>query len=148
MSGAPIGVPPMKIAMYRATTRPRSCGAVDSWTVALAAVIRVSDDSPTGISATAKVRYVGASAATTLNTPKAAVAPRTRLVRGFSRRAASSAPPSEPIAITEPSSPYSPDPWWNTVLAISAVVSWKLSPNVPTSPTTVSSRIRSGRPRT
>lgn len=40
----------MKMAMYSAITRPRSCGAVRSWTAALAAVIRVSDDRPTGIS--------------------------------------------------------------------------------------------------
>jgi len=43
----------MKIAMYSAITRPRSSGAVDSWTVALAAVMSVSDDSPTGTRATA-----------------------------------------------------------------------------------------------
>ena len=36
-----------------AMTRPRMCGAVDSWTVALAAVMSVSDDSPTGTRATA-----------------------------------------------------------------------------------------------
>lgn len=46
----------MKIAMYSAITRPRSCGAEESCTVALAAVIRVSDDRPTGTSATANHR--------------------------------------------------------------------------------------------
>jgi hypothetical protein len=56
MMGAPTGVPPMKIAMYRAITRPRIAGSVASCTLVFAAVIRVSDDSPTGISARAKVR--------------------------------------------------------------------------------------------
>ena len=31
-SGAPMGVPPMKIAMYRAITRPRITGSVVVWT--------------------------------------------------------------------------------------------------------------------
>ena len=53
MIGAPTGVPPMKMAMYRAITRPRITGSVLSCTVALAAVISVSEDSPTGIRATA-----------------------------------------------------------------------------------------------
>ena len=56
MIGAPIGVPPMKIAMYSAITRPRIAGAVRNWTAAFAAVIRVSEPSPTGISATANVQ--------------------------------------------------------------------------------------------
>jgi hypothetical protein len=54
MIGAPIGVPPMKTAMYKAITRPRMAGVVLSWIVALAAVIRVRDDRPTGISEIAK----------------------------------------------------------------------------------------------
>lgn len=45
----------MKIAMYSAITRPRICGAVDNCTVALAAVIKVSADRPTGTSETANV---------------------------------------------------------------------------------------------
>jgi hypothetical protein len=44
----------MKMAMYRAITRPRICGAVESWTAELAAVIIVSAASPVGIRATAK----------------------------------------------------------------------------------------------
>ena len=49
MIGAPTGVPPMKTARYRAITRPRIAGVVLSWMVALAAVISVREDSPTGI---------------------------------------------------------------------------------------------------
>jgi len=41
---------------------------------------------------------------------------------GAARRAASSAPLSDPIAITLASSPYSPAPLWKTSRAISAVV--------------------------
>ena len=52
-TGEPSGVPPRNTAMYKAITRPRSCGAVDSCTVALAAVITVSAKTPTGIRATA-----------------------------------------------------------------------------------------------
>ena len=36
MSGAPIGVPPMKASMYRPMTRPRSSGSTASWTEAFA----------------------------------------------------------------------------------------------------------------
>lgn len=83
-----------------------------------------------------------------LNSPNAMDAPITIWTRGFLRRAASSAPLSEPIAMIEPRSPYSPAPLSNTVRAISAVVSWKFRPNVPTMPTRARIRIRSGRPRT
>ncbi len=45
-------------------TRPRMTGSTDIWMVELAAVIIVSDASPTGMHATAKVAYVGMSAMT------------------------------------------------------------------------------------
>ena len=75
------------------------------------------------------------SAAIVAKTPNAIVAPMTSRSRGCSRRAASRAPASEPIAMIEPSRPYSPAPLWNTSRAMSAVVTWKLRPNVPTMPT-------------
>jgi hypothetical protein len=116
--------------------------------VAFAAVIRVSDDNPTGISDTANVGYVGINAESTLNPPNANEAPITSSTRGWLRRAASRAPPSDPIAMIEPSSPYSPAPLSNSVRAIRAVVSWKFRPNVPIMPINAMIRIRSGRPRT
>lgn len=79
---------------------------------------------------------------------KATVAPTTSCGLITLRRAASSAPASEPTAITEPSIPYSPAPLSNTSRAISAVVIWKFSPNVPTTPISDMTRIRSGRCRT
>ena len=79
------------------------------------------------------------------NTPNARAAPITRRARIRTRRAASSAPASEPIASTEPRMPYSPAPLWNTWVAISADVSWKFSPKVPAKNTATSTIIRSGR---
>ncbi len=63
------------------------------------------------------------------------------------RRAAISAPVSEPTAIAEPSRPYSVAPWWKTWVAISAEVIWKFRPKVPAKKTMLSTIIRSGRPR-
>ena len=48
----------------------------------------------------------------------------------------------------EPSRPYSPAPLSNTSVAISAEVSWKFRPNVPTKNTIARTSIRSGRPAT
>ena len=74
--------------------------------------------------------------------------PITSRTRGRSRRAASRAPVSEPIASTEPRIPYSPAPRSNTVRAIIALVSWKFRPNVETTPTTTMMTRMSLRPRT
>ena len=49
----------------------------------------------------------------------------------MTRRAAISAPTSDPTAIDEPRMPYSPAPLPNTWVAISAEVIWKFIPNVP-----------------
>ncbi|GMA86372.1 hypothetical protein GCM10025868_16220 [Angustibacter aerolatus] len=92
--------------------------------------------------------YVGIRAETVANTPNSSVAPITSRSRGFSRRAASSAPPSEPIAMIEPSRPYSPEPLWNCAVAMIAVVIWKFRPNVPTMQTIAMISTMSGRPRT
>ena len=80
--------------------------------------------------------------------PNPNAAPMTRRTRGRSRRAASSAPVSDPMASTEPRIPYSPAPMPNSVRAIIALVSWKLSPNVDTTPTTTMITRMSLRPRT
>ena len=45
-SGAPMGVPPMKTARYKAMTRPRIAGSAAIWTNELAAVINVIDVMP------------------------------------------------------------------------------------------------------
>lgn len=119
-----------------------------SCTLALAAVIRVRELTPTSTSDAAKVQYVGISAAATEKTPKAMAAPTTSSSRGCLRRTANSAPPSVPMAITEPSRPYSLAPLPNSSRAISAVVIWKLKPNVPTMPMITRTRAMSGRCRT
>ena len=51
--------------------------------------------------------------------------------RGRSRRAASSAPATEPIAMTEESRPNSPAPCWNWMRAIVEMKIGKFKPIVP-----------------
>ncbi len=68
--------------------------------------------------------------------------------RGRARRAATSDPMSEPIARIDPRSPYSPAPLPNTSVAMSAVVIWKLKPNVPAQKTIARMSMMSGRART
>jgi len=67
---------------------------------------------------------------------------------GTLRRAASSAADSEPIAMIDPSSPYSAAPLWNTWTAISALVIWKFMQNVPKKNTITSKSRMRGSPRT
>ncbi len=64
------------------------------------------------------------------------------------RRAPTSAPASDPMARIEPSTPYSPAPLPYTCVAISAVVIWKLNPNVPVKNTIPITSRMSGRART
>ena len=64
------------------------------------------------------------------------------------RRAASRPPDSDPIAITELMKPNSSGPTWNTAVAISELVIWKFSPNVPSMNTMNSTSMMSGRLRT
>ena len=123
-------------------------GSTDIWMVELAAVIMVSDASPTGMHATAKLAYVGMSAMTPVATANPNADPMTSRTRGRSRRAASRAPVSDPIARMDPRIPYSPGPMPNSTFAIIADVSWKLSPNVDTTPTTTMMTMMSVRPRT
>ncbi len=52
-------------------------------------------------------------------------------MRGYPRRAASRAPARDPIAMNDPSTPYSPAPLWNSRVAIRALVIWKFIPKVP-----------------
>src|SRR3954449_5344584 len=106
--GEPSGVPPMRTIMYSAITRPRMAGATLIWKVAFAEVIMVSDAMPmTGVQ-TAKETYDGRSPATISATPNATAARITSRCRIRPRRAASSAPDSEPIASVVPRRPYSP----------------------------------------
>ena len=106
-------------------------GLTLSCMVALAAVIIVSAVTPTSGRTRANVRYVGMKPAMTSVTPNSTAAETTSRCRGVPRRAASSAPASDPTAMAEPSRPNSPAPLWNTFVAIRAVVSWKLRPKVP-----------------
>lgn len=95
-----------------------------------------------------KNQNVGASAAAAEKIVKPMSAPNSTRSRGRARRADSSAAESEPIAITDPSSPYSLAPRWNTVVDMSAMVIWKFIPKVPSMNTTNSSSLMSLRPRT
>ncbi len=52
------------------------------------------------------------------------------------------------MARIEPRTPYSPAPLPYTSVAISAVVIWKFSPNVPAQNTTAITSMMSGRDRT
>ncbi len=61
------------------------------------------------------------------------------------RRAEISAPPSEPMATTELSSPYPPAPEWNTVFAYAASVTGRLIVNIPNTPTSTVGQNTSGR---
>ena len=108
--GAPSGVPPTKIAMYRAITRPRITGSVVVCTMLFAVVMNVIDVRPTSTREIAKVVNVGITAEIAQATPKAAAEIKTTRICGFSRRAERSAPVTEPIASTEESRPNSPAP--------------------------------------
>ncbi len=55
---------------------------------------------------------------------------------------------SEPIAMIEPRMPYSVGPLWNSRVAMSAVVTWKFIPKVPSTKTRSMTTLRSGRLRT
>ena len=87
-------------------------------------------------------------AAPALATTNPASAPSSTRSRGWLRRADSSAALSDPIAMIEPSRPYSVGPLWKACVAISAVVIWKFMPNVPRTKTRPMSSMRSGRLRT
>src|SRR5699024_11341811 len=95
-------------------------GSVPSWIVVFAAVIIVRVKKPTRIDIAENVQKLGMIAISPEETPNPNAAPSTRRTRGRFRRAAASAPASEPIAMTEPSSPYSPAPRPNTSRAITA----------------------------
>ncbi len=83
-----------------------------------------------------KEMYDGSTPATISATPKPAADPSSNLSRTFGRRAASSAPESEPIASAEASRPNSPAPLPNSSVAIRAEVIWKFMPKVPAKKTT------------
>ena len=69
-------------------------------------------------------------------------------MRGFSRRAASSAPVTEPIAMIDVRSPYWPAPAWKTLTDIVEMKIGKLSPNVPIRKNMSRTAPRSGRLQT
>src|SRR5699024_2699361 len=134
-TGAPTGVEPKNTMRYRLITRPRTVGSVPSGIVVVAAVIIVRVKKPTRIDIAENAQKLGMIAISPEETPKPNAAPSTRRTRGRFRRAAASAPASEPIAMTEPSSPYSPAPLPNTSRAITAEVNWKFIPSAETTNT-------------
>jgi hypothetical protein len=147
MTGAPMGVPPMKASMYRPMTRPRSSGSTASWTEALAMDWNTRLTKPIAASRARNTAMSGAIAADASNSPKAA-AESTRIRRlGWALAPASSAPEADPIASTILNSPYVPALPWNVDLAIAVSTTGKLRPNVPSIPTRKIVQMTSGRPR-
>ena len=128
-----------------AITRPRTTGGVDSCTVPFAVVIRVCDASPTRARARPKSQNDGMRAAATHPNPKIAVEMKRKLSRGFSRWAESSAPITEPTAMTEESTPNSAAPWWKTTVDIVEMKIGKLRPKVPIRKTITRMTMMSGR---
>ena len=97
----------------------------------------------------AYVAYVGISPAPISTIAKASAITTTNRPRGrVCRRAASSAPVSEPTAMNVPRIPYAAAPLWNCCWAISAEVIWKFMPKVPTKNATHRISSRSPRCRT
>ncbi|MPM99066.1 hypothetical protein SDC9_146256 [bioreactor metagenome] len=116
--------------------------------VALALVITVSEVTPTRTSSPRYTAYEGATVRPAIPTVKPPRAPTRTIIRGRLREAAIRAAPSVPTPIRVPIRPYSAGPTWNTWVAISALVTWKLSPKVPSMNTmNITSRM-SGRRRT
>src|SRR5690625_737262 len=136
-TGAPTGLEPKNTMRYRLMTRPLTVGSVLSWIVVLAAVIMVRVKNPTRTDVAEKAQNVGMIAMSPEVMPKPKAAPTTKRTRGLDRRAAARAPARDPIAMTEPSSPYSPAPRSNTSRAITAEVSWKFIPSADTTNTVI-----------
>ena len=90
---------------------------------------------------------MGVNARIVDTTHNAIVEPTTKRRRGSFRRAAKSAPENDPTAISALNIPYWPAPLWNTVVAMTAVVSCWFKAKAEAKPTTTIIRIRSGRPR-
>ena len=99
--------------------------------VALAELSSVIVQKPITGAKQAKARYDGSSPATISATPKPVAAKMSSRSRIVGRRAASSAPASEPTASAEPRMPNSPAPLSKTWVAMSAEVIWKFIPKVP-----------------
>jgi len=95
----------------------------------------------------AKVQYVGMTAAMSTATPKNADAMMITRRRARSRRAARSAPVSEPIARMELSTPYSPAPRPNSTAMVDEKIG-KFMPKAPMRKTITNTITRSGRPAT
>ena len=69
-------------------------------------------------------------------------------IPGFSRRAESSAPATDPIAIIDVSNPNSLAPAWNTPTAMVEMKIGKLMPNVPIKNSITRIALMSGRRQT
>ncbi len=85
------------------------------WTLELAVTLIVRPTMPIGASSAAKTQNPGDRAATHSSRPKTSAAPTSIRSRDPDRRAASSAPISEPAAIRPLNSAYVPAPAWKTL---------------------------------
>ena len=92
----------------------------------------------------AKAQYVGMKAAMSTARPKKAEARMMTRSRARSRRAARRAPVSEPIAMIELSTPYSPAPRPNSTAIVEEKIG-KFMPNAPMRKTITNTITRSGR---
>src|SRR5690606_12647189 len=117
-------------------------------TAAFAVVMNDSDVTPTRISEAAKVSNVGMSAEARQAIPKSTAEEKMMRIRGRSLRADRRAPVTDPIAITEVSSPNSPAPLWNSTVAMVEMKIEKLKPNVPIRLTMIMITTMDGRFRT
>ncbi len=104
----------MKTIMNSAMTRPRMAGSVAIWTEVFAVTLIVRPKTPIGTMSSANSQKDGTSAATTSRTPKARAATTSSRMRAVPRRAASSAPATEPTAISVLKRLYAPAPAWKT----------------------------------
>lgn len=116
-------------------TRPRICSPAAIWTDALAAVVKVRMAAPVGTSSTAKLPNVGITPVVASRRPKANAAPTSKRMVGRARRAASTAPISDPRARVATKVPYVAAEPPNSYRAARASVTEKLRPNAPTKPT-------------
>src|SRR6478735_1736844 len=144
----PSGVPPMNTSMYRLITRPRSSGELASCTDELPSVLKVTEMNPMATSSTANGMNQGVSPSR-INPSPTPVAERNSTDKVAEvRRAATSAPTTEPAAITVFNSPYTLAPASKTSLVYADRMIAKLYPKVPTKKTSTIGQSSAGVRRT
>jgi len=106
----PIGVDPIRTRKYRLITRPRSCGSVASCTEEFPRVLTLTPARPVRANSGRNAGSHETRPTTISMPPKKVPNPNSIRRDPLTRRAAISAPASEPTAIVEFSQPYRPGP--------------------------------------